>query len=267
MLNILEPTLFSFPSRHHTYNSNDGSSFSVRFNTPTGLHPVLRLTFTHTQLPPAPSCSLHTYSVIPSSLLIDKYQMSSANLFASNNLRALRSLDGETDLEAPDWTISKWGSAMLLELAPPPANPEGEWHADKPMHLRYQHASSHQSDEDDETGKDKVVTSMPWPVVFWACPAEEGTKMSTNPFDRVNLGYDGLFGPRTMFYHVPSATNNGSLMESIIVPVLDPRQAVWIECGTVGSIILGVAWVCWTLFRPLPASPDRGHAGKEVKAE
>lgn len=91
--------------------------------------------------------------------------------------------------------------------------------------------------------------------------------MSTNPFDRANLGYDGLFGPRTMFYHLSSAADNGSLVERIAVPVLDPQYAAWIEQGTVGTIILGFLWVCWALVRPLKEKSGRALAGKGEKAD
>ena len=195
--------------------------------------------------------------------------MSSANFLASNNLRALRALDGETDLEAPVWAVEKWGSAMLLELAPPTiTDTEGGWSATVPLHLRYQRTSGSHDAAREATAKDSTVAiSMPWPVISWACPAEEGTKMSTNPFDRANLGYDGLFGPRTMFYHVRPAADTGSLVESIAVPVLHPRYAAWIEQGTVGTIVLGFLWVCWALVRPLKQRSGNPHAGKGEKAD
>jgi len=76
--------------------------------------------------------------------------------------------------------------------------------------------------------------------------------MSVNPFDRVNLGYDGLFGPKTMFYHLepdPIGGNqrNGSLVERLEVPVLDLAKTAWIEPGTVAVVLLGVFWVGWKL--------------------
>ena len=74
--------------------------------------------------------------------------------------------------------------------------------------------------------------------------------MSVNPFDRANLGYDGLFGPRTMFYHLqPTAVGNGngSLVETLRVPVLDAGKTEWVERGTVVVVLLGFLWVCWRL--------------------
>ncbi|MCJ1337477.1 protease B nonderepressible form [Bachmanniomyces sp. S44760] len=286
------PTLFSFPSRHHP----SPSTYSTHFLHPTGLHPTLRLTFPSPLSPPltsqssSSSCSLHTYLTLPSALFADKYQLSNSNplFLSSNNLKSIRSISGETDLEAPDWVITKWGSNMLVELAPPPPphsksspgssssssdhstsqdSQHGYWHADIPLHLRYLPPTP--------TGLSSI--DIPWPVVFWACPAQEGSKMTTNPFDRVNLGYDGLFGTRTMFYHLqplprilppgtpgtlpttPLATtgNNStpgrlSLLERIEVPVLrldlDGRTAGFIERGTMLVVGLGVIWVLWKLW-------------------
>ena len=70
--------------------------------------------------------------------------------------------------------------------------------------------------------------------------------MNMNPFDRVNLGYDGLFGPRTMFYHLQPASGGQSLLEKIQVPVLDVYGSgmMWVEPGTVTTVVLGFLWVC-----------------------
>lgn len=92
--------------------------------------------------------------------------------------------------------------------------------------------------------------------------------MATNPFDRVNLGYDGLFGPRTMFYHLqPNLTlgeraraENGldldrglelghgsgrrfGLVETLQVPVLATERMAGVELGTVLVVLGGVFWV------------------------
>ncbi|KAL8843120.1 MAG: hypothetical protein Q9170_000250 [Blastenia crenularia] len=243
------PTRFSFPSRYHSAPLTSNATFLTTIPPPTGLHPNLRLTFPSTSLsPPAPACALHTYLTLPSPLFMDKYQLSSPNFLASKNLRAVRALSGETDLEAPNWVIRKWGSALLLELAPPTPNRSSSssarnalWHADVPLHLRYLSPAL--------GGVTDI--EVPWPVVFWACPANEGTKMNVNPFDRVNLGYESLFGPRTMFYHFqPQPTvAGGRLMEKIHVPVMVLEGTRWVENGTVGVALLGAMWVVWKLFR------------------
>ena len=223
----------------------------MAFLEPIGLHPTLRLTLPSSTASPTDGCALYTYLTLPSSLFLDKYQLSSPNLLTSKNLHSIRSLAGETDLEAPIWAVSKWGSALLLELAPPPStsgphstggvnDPGSSWHADVPLHLRYLPPSQ----------EGDASISVPWPIVFWACPSDEGTKMNTNPFDRVNLGYDGLFEPRAMFYHLQPASGGESLLEELQVPVLDLEgsKMKWVRSGTVTMMVLGFLWVCLKLL-------------------
>lgn len=204
--------------------------------------------------PPAPedaTCALHTYLTLPSSIFGDKYQLSTSDqlFLQSHNLVALRAVSGETDLEAPDWVVPQWGSNWLLEVASPSESDQGtdNWNVTVPLHLRYLPPS--------ESGY--RTAEVPWPVVFWACTAEEGTKMSINPFDRVNLGWEGLFGPRTMFYQLhpaPSgdAASQSRLVEELDVPVLPLNDGGLfhgrvIELGTVAVIVLGSLWVLWKL--------------------
>ena len=84
--------------------------------------------------------------------------------------------------------------------------------------------------------------------------------MNTNPFDRVNLGYDGLFGTRTMFYHLQPASGGESLMQDIRVPVLDLQgsKIQWVESGTVITVIFGFLWVCLSL-----SAVVSGNLGRE----
>jgi hypothetical protein len=99
--------------------------------------------------------------------------------------------------------------------------------------------------------------------------------MSVNPFDRVNLGWEGLFGPRTMFYHLhPSPFRFGNekanttmplrLVEEIQVPVLqvpegqaEALQARRIEISTVVVIVAGFIWILWKLALVVRASGIR----------
>ena len=89
--------------------------------------------------------------------------------------------------------------------------------------------------------------------------------MDTNPFDRVNLGYDGLFGPRTMFYHLQHASGGKSLLVDIQVPVLDSRGSKmrWVESGTVVMVALGFLWVCLNLFAVVPRGSGRKGARRK----
>ncbi|KUM59026.1 hypothetical protein ACN42_g8108 [Penicillium freii] len=251
----LKPTMFSFPSRHQ--HLTEPSSYTVSCAPPTGLHPTMSISMPRSSLkqPPAPSdatCALHTYLTLPSTIFGDQYQLATTDslFLESHNLVALRALAGEMDLEAPDWVVQRWGSNWLLELATPPETEDGastpdfsNWTATIPLHLRYLPPS--------ETGY--RTAHIPWPVVFWACTTEDDTKMSVNPFDRTNLGWDGLFGPRTLFYQLQPAGDR--LVEEIDVPVLrleggdSDFQGKYIELGTCVVISLGFMWVLWRLAR------------------
>lgn len=259
-----ETTLFSFPSRHHSLPPSTPLTFTTHFQQPTGLHPKLDITFPspqHLTPPKQGSCALHADLTLPSALFLDRYQFSDPLFLASQNLVALRSLSGEQDLEAPDWVIKRWGSAALFELATPLndttagiSGGQEPWTVTIPTHLRYlQQASNTITSSDSSTVAGQTNLDIPYPSLFWACEAEDGLKMSVNPFDRINLGYDGLFGPKTMFYHVPPALPEGqhALVERLQVPVLEPEGpwTNWVQAGTLVAVMLGFGWVLRTLLR------------------
>ncbi|GKZ54819.1 protease B nonderepressible form [Aspergillus niger] len=262
-----EPTLFSFPSRHHVLPRE--ATFDVSFPRPTGTHPTMTISLSPAALeyPAAPedtTCALHAYLTLPSYIFGDKYQLSTDDplFLESHHLVALRAVSGATDLEAPDWFVPHWGSNWLLELATPSAGqvPE-EWNVTVPLHLRYLRPS--------ESGYRSA--GVPWPVVFWACTAEEGTKMGTNPFDRVNLGWDGMFGPRTMFYQVHPSGEKTRHVEDLNVPVLRLEEGGFfssktVELGTMAAIVLGLLWVLWKLGSVARSSGQK-KSDKEKKSQ
>ena len=91
--------------------------------------------------------------------------------------------------------------------------------------------------------------------------------MNTNPFDRVNLGYDGLFGPRAMFYHLQPASGGESLLEEFQVPVLDLEGSKmnWVRSGTVTIMVLGFLWVCLKLLTVNWGSLGRKGGGRKKR--
>ncbi|KAF2446116.1 PIG-X-domain-containing protein [Karstenula rhodostoma CBS 690.94] len=253
-----KPTRFQAPARHYPLSASPGLSYTARFTHPTGLHPTLEVSFDGKLEPPAESCALYTYLTLPSYLFIDKYQFADPLFLSAQNLVALQRVSGATDLEAPDWVVPQWGSAALFELAVPPPPEEdakdkaagGNWTSRIPLHLRYLPASP----------RSHTPVPVPWPVVFWGCAAEQDS--AGNPFDRVNLGYDGAFGAGTRFMHVPpeaSGNGTGELVSWIDVPVLDTSAAGWVETGTIGVVVCAFVGLCWVLFS------DRGK--QEIKAE
>ncbi|KAG9834123.1 PIG-X-domain-containing protein, partial [Aureobasidium melanogenum] len=238
-------TMFSFPSRHHAASKQSAElTFETSLRQPTGLHPTLELKFpSNALIQPDESCALHAYLTLPSSVFVDRYQLSDPLFLASQNLVALRSLSGATDLEAPVWTTPQWGSAALLELAHPesPSVNNDTWTVTVPLHTRYMPPST------DGTH----AAHIPWPAVFWACEAEDGLKMSVNPFDRTNIGFDGLFGPKTLFHHIGASYEAKTLMETLEIPVLNGTKTRFVEVGTGMAVLLGFLWVLWCLVRPV----------------
>ncbi|KAF3894903.1 hypothetical protein GTR04_2958 [Trichophyton interdigitale] len=252
----LTPTLFSFSSRHHPIQT----TYRTQFTSPTGLHPTLQLSlkksslYPPTKLPPDTTCSLYTYLTLPSTIFADKYQLSTQDplFLQSHNLISLHSIQGETDLEAPNWITQQWGSNLLLELATPSLEvaseyplTNDEWNITVPLHLRYLHPSP--------SGYRDI--SVPWPVVFWACANDDGSaddKQKINPFDRVSLGWESNFPVRTTYYHLqpePEPASN-MLVETISVPVLNmsrDTQRMEIQVGTAMIIIGGFMWILWKL--------------------
>lgn len=271
---ITEPTVFHFPSRHHSLP--EPASYTVSFSKPTGLHPTLSVIIPQSALtrPPAPEyqeCSLHTYLTLPSSIFGDQYQLGTTDplFLASHNLAGLRAHAGETDLEAPDWAVTSWGSTWLFDLATPPEeslDQAANWTATIPLHLRYLRPA-------EESGYETV--HVPWPVVFWACSSDDETPLGLNPFDRMSLGWDGHFGPHTLFYQF--RPDGDPLVEEIDVPVLHKEagfglfQTRNIEIATSVVISLGFLWVLWRLvivacssgIRANTPTKDESHKKKE----
>lgn len=231
------PVMFAFPTRH----AQAGTSFSSSFHLPMGLHPTMQFSIGSSKPPMEETgCSLHAHLTLPRAIFADKYQLEDELFLASKNLTALRYISQPVDLEAPDYVMKPWGSSLLLELKPPRPDQDDEaFTAEIPLHLRYQ-APEHGGQRPFE---------VPYSAVFWACPAEEGTRFSSSPFDRVNLGYDSLFGPRTMFWHLEPKPVPGSsrLMLGGQVPVLDLGRSGSVATVTAAVVLAGFAWIAWKL--------------------
>lgn len=231
------PTMFTFPSRH----KQAGTGFSSTFLTPTGLHPTMQLDIKSNKPPMEDSaCALHALVTLPRTIFADKYQLGDPLFLASKNLTALRYISQPVDLEAPNYVMGIWGSSVLLELNTPVAESKEGFIAEIPLHLRYQ-APQHGGES---------TYGVPYPAVFWACAAEEGTKFPSSPFDRINLGYDGLFGPRTLFWHLDPVTTPGvdQLIVEGKVPVLDLDKSRSINMVTSIVVVVGFAWVAYRLL-------------------
>ncbi|CRK41399.1 hypothetical protein BN1723_005115 [Verticillium longisporum] len=246
------PVMFAFPTRHR----QSGASFTSGFLPPTGLHPTLQLSLTGPR-PPAGqeegSCTLNAYFTLPKTIFADRYQLSDDLFLASKNLTALRHSTSPVDLEAPAYATKVWGSSILLELAPPAR--AAAWTAEVPLHLRYLAPNT----------EGYADISVPYPAVFWACDVGEGVEFPSTPFERANLGYDALFGPKTVFWHVEPRPRAGNrLLSDVRVPVLDVDDAPWVRVGTAAAVVLGFGWVLWVLVR---AFLTTGHSRQTVSVK
>jgi len=253
----LSPVLFSFAARHRDAES----SFSARFLSPTGLHPTLQLRLSSARPPRSPEeqeCSLHAYLTLPRTIFPDRYQLSDPIFLASKNLSALRFATKPVDLEAPDYAVPQWGSALLLDLATPTESAAaGEFTAEIPLHLRYLAPAS---------GGYRSI-EIPYPAVFWACRDPAVADAPLGPFERSGLGYDALFAdkPGIVFWHVepkPAAGQGSRMVNTVRVPVLDMDKAGWVNLGTAAVIVFGFAWV---VGRLAGVWLRRGAAEKERK--
>lgn len=258
-----EPSIIAYaiPSRHRQADS----SFSMAVVEPQGLHPTLRLSISSPKPPAAAvenqaydgSCGLHAYLTLPKTVFADRYQLADDLFMASKNLTRLRYASTPVDLEMPEYKTPQWGSAVLLDLAPPSSS-GSPWTAEIPLHLRYMLPALGGLSQ----------TEVPYPAVFWACKAEGEASFADSPFDRANLGYDRLFAPRTVFWHVeprpdPStAASHATLMTKLRVPVVAVEKSSWVEAGTALTILVGFSWVLFSLF-----FAARNSNGKETRKQ
>ncbi|KAF4123210.1 glycosylphosphatidylinositol-mannosyltransferase 1 [Geosmithia morbida] len=266
------PTLFKFASRHRTAAAH----FTSRFLAPTGLHPTLQISLDGAGggRPPSSSsseedgdgdgdgdgaCKPYAFLTLPKTIFADRYQLDDQLFLASKNLTAARHMSHPVDLEAPAYTTTTWGSNLLVEMAAPGSD---GWTVEVPLHLRYLEPSA--------TGERDVA--VPYPVVFWACErAAEGTALADNPFDRTGLGYDQLFSPDTVFWHVEPRPAHGAatadIVNHIAVPVLREEAASWVGAGTAAVVSLGFAWVLWKLATLYASVGYKAGAGDDKKRQ
>lgn len=247
------PVMFAFEARHRTA----AGYFTSQFQQPTGLHPTLQLSLSGAAPPTdgEAECAPYAYFTFPKVIFADRYQLADELFLASKNLTATKYVSEPVDLEAPAYTTKPWGSNVLLELAPPKDSAAaGTWTVEVPLHLRYLKPTP--------TGKEEA--GIPYPVVFWACDSGEDISYAVNPFDRVNLGYDGLFSPSTKFWHVsPKPEAGDRLINNINVPVVTEGASQWVGVGTAAAVAVGFVWV---LLKLVGGYAKAGHSTPTKKA-
>lgn len=165
-----EPTVFTFPHRHHIFPSvpcrslldpTYGSHPKLRTTIPTqALHPPINDTLDHE------TCNLHALYTLSKNVFVDKYQLAQLAQFELGGIQNVRGVWGETDLEAPSYKTEGWGSIVLVDIA----RIDGSGNnltLELPLHLRYL--------EPLEGGGNREIKLL-CPEIFWACKNDvEGT--------------------------------------------------------------------------------------------
>ncbi|KAJ6264831.1 hypothetical protein Dda_0984 [Drechslerella dactyloides] len=223
------PTAFSFPVRHHSR----ANIFTADFQRPTGLHPKLEVTLALGGTSPGDECTLNAYFTVPQPFFVDPYQLEDTSLMRSYGVSKIIAVEGETDLEAPAYEMKRWGATVVAELDTQDyfenrVKSHLPMEFTLPLHLRYL---------EPDFSKTNQTATLPWPTVFWACPAELWRKMSTSPFERKMLGYEEYFPEETYFHHLtPKLINKTQSTSSLEVPILVAQEGNIIEQATIGVI-------------------------------
>jgi hypothetical protein len=245
--NDFEPTIFTFPHRHHVLSS----VLRTNLNPANGSHPVIS-----TIISPGSfrglvdrtidyeTCGLHALYTLSKDVFVDKYQLAQFAQFKSGGIENVRGIWGETDLEDPAYKTPGWGSIVLLDVS----NTESATTLELPLHLRYL--------EPVDGGGKTEVNLLP-PELFWACEnTVEGISVrapADKDFDISPFGSSSrsvlhtLFPDHTVFYHLTNhhtgypATDDGLL--PLYVPVADPSQAPLVQTLTVSGILLGFTYL------------------------
>lgn len=180
-------------------------STSAHFVPPQGFHPVLHLSIPPTRAPDE-SCSLFTLISVPSSFIIDRYQLSQLHLEGKlGTLGGLVEVVGEGDLEGPVWKTK--GAAVLVQLSD--HNEQGrtvvETELEVPLHMRYQVPATKRRRTSSHEREDQVRVEMDQPKVFWACDHgtsgrdssessryNELTRLSPHSIRKIETGASGM---------------------------------------------------------------------------
>jgi hypothetical protein len=156
----LEPTLFTFPHRHHILPS---ARLNTSLSPSYGSHPTLRTTIPVSALQPPvndtlnyETCGLHALYTLSKDVFVDKYQLNQLAQFKSGGIKELHGVWGETDLEDPSYKTKGWGSIVLLDVE----TSDSAMTLELPLHLRYL---------EPHAGGGYTHLNILSPEVFWAC--------------------------------------------------------------------------------------------------
>ena len=157
-----EPTVFTFPHRHHILSSTT-QLLNTSLSPSYGSHPVLQTILPISTLQPPmndtlnhETCNLHALYTLSKDVFVDKYQLTQLSQFQSGGIKNLRGVWGETDLEDPSYKTNGWGSIILIDIE----QENSELILELPLHLRYL--------EPLDGGGNRHLDILP-PEIFWAC--------------------------------------------------------------------------------------------------
>lgn len=212
-------TLIYVKPRHQSINE------TIKFNleTPVGLHPTLQLS--NIQSPPLSedNCKLFWISTVTNRLIFDKYQID------TNKFKLLSSW-GDTDLEAPVWKVSNWGSLQILEVL-------DKENLKMTYHSRYIQPTINSE------------TELLNPSLFYACDSEglieDHELITLNPFDTYGLGYDSFFDKDTVFYHFQNAEG----ISKFNIPTAEVTDYKKIHFITTAVVLLGTFYLLFKMFK------------------
>ncbi len=205
--------------------------------SPIGLHPILKLSDLN-YTPPSENCKLFWVSTVDNRLIFDKYQ------YDEKKFQLLQSW-GETDLEAPVWKVSKFGSIQFLEVL-------NKTNLEMTYHSRYIEPSS--------DGKTVFLT----PNVFYACDSpeliEDHQLIEKNLFDSYGLGYESFFDKDTIFFHFE---NEPKTLE-FNIPTAKVEDFNRIQLTTLSVVSIGTLYLLYKLFRTFTTNTSVSSSKKSA---
>ncbi|EPX73532.1 pig-X [Schizosaccharomyces octosporus yFS286] len=173
--------------------------YSAELEQPTGLHPKLLVNLTNLK-PPNKHCTLRGVLRLPSTLFVDQYELSSMSEMSAGNLDQILKIYGETDLEAPTYTLPGTGSILWFQVfLNETARHEYNLQLELPLHTRYQLP----------TKRDAYAKTIFYsPSVYWDCskkkiPIEE-EPLSHLLFNRYVYPLKSI-GPSNLTITIPTA--------------------------------------------------------------
>jgi len=228
-------TLIYIKPRHF----QTASTLNWELNQPIGLHPTLKTQLEYNP-PHSDHCKLFWISTLPNRLIFDKYQYNGRKF-------QLLSSWGETDLEAPEWNVSKFGSIQFLEVLNSNTSD-----IEMTYHSRYITPSSN------------GTTNFLTPQLFYACDGEkiieDYEQIELNPFDNYGLGFDSFFESDTVFFHL----DNGNEVLKFDIPTADVNDYFKVQLITLSVVFLGGFYLLFKLFKAFTTTTTKIDSKKRA---